>query len=138
MRRAIGAVLTTVVLQAAADTAVIVNSGSTNRAGFRIEVERSGQAEYTSTPRRGQAAEQVRRKIPDSLLQRFYADLGAAQPLSALPVEHCAKSVSFGTTTTVELGSERTPDISCPNARNPNTKALMRDVDEIVQLFRSG
>jgi hypothetical protein len=37
----------------------------------------------------------------------------------------------------VELGSERTPDISCPNVRNPTTRALMRDVDEIVQLFRS-
>ena len=136
--RAIGVVLAAIVLQAAADTAVIVNSGSTNRAGFRIEVERSGQAEYTSMPRRGQAAEQVRRKVPDALIQRFYADLEAAEPLSALPAEHCAKSVSFGATTTVELGSERTPDISCPNARNPNTKALMRDVDEIVELFRSG
>jgi hypothetical protein len=138
MRLAIGVVLAAIVLQAAADTAVILNSGSTNRAGFRIEVERSGQAEFTSTPRRGQAAEQVRRKVPDALIQRFYADLEAAQPLSALSAEHCAKSVSFGTTTTVEVGSERTPDISCPNARDPNTKALMRDVDEIVQLFRSG
>jgi hypothetical protein len=136
MRRAIGAVLAAVVLRAAADTAVIVNSGSTNRAGFRIEVERSGEAEYTSTPR-GQAAERVRRKVPDALLRRFYVDLEAAQPLSALPAEHCAKSVSFGTRTTVEMRSERTPDISCPNARNPNTKALMRDVGEIVQLFRS-
>jgi hypothetical protein len=136
MRRAIGAVLAAVVLQAAADRAVIVNSGSTNKAGFRIEVERSGEAEYTSTPR-GQAAERVQRKVPDALLQRFYADLEAAHPLSALPAERCAKSVSFGTKTIVELGTERTPDISCPNARNPNTKALMRDVGEIVQLFRS-
>jgi hypothetical protein len=137
MRRAIGAVLAAVVLQAAADRAVIVNSGSTNRAGFRIEVERSGEAEYGSTPRGQTAEERVQRKVPDALLQRFYADLEAAQPLSALPAERCAKSVSFGTRTTVELGSERTPDISCPNARNPNTKALMRDVGEIVQLFRS-
>jgi hypothetical protein len=136
MRRAIGAVLAAMVLQAAADRAVIVNSGSTNRAGFRIEVERSGEAEYASTPR-GQTAERVQRKVPDALLRRFYADLEAAQPLSALPAEHCAKSVSFGTTTIVELGTERTPDISCPNARNPNTKALMQDVGEIVQLFRS-
>jgi hypothetical protein len=136
MRRAIGAVLAAVILQAAADTAVIVNSGSTNRAGFRVEVDRSGAAVYTSTPR-GQPAERVRRNVPDELLRRFYADLEAAHPLSALPAERCAKSVSFGTTTIVELGSERTPDISCPNARNPNTKALMRDVDEIVQLFRS-
>jgi hypothetical protein len=136
MRRAIPAVLAAGVLGAAADTAVIVNSGSTNRAGFRIEVQRSGEAEYTFTPR-GQATERVRGKVPDALLRRFYADLEAAQPLSALPAEHCAKSVSFGTRTTVELGSERTPDISCPNASNPNTKALMRDVGEIVQLFRS-
>ncbi len=34
------------------DSAAIVNSGSTNRPGFRIVVARSGVAEYTATPPR--------------------------------------------------------------------------------------
>ena len=37
----------------AADTAVITNSGSTNTAGYRIVVERTGKATYTEMRRRG-------------------------------------------------------------------------------------
>src|ERR1700722_6077429 len=49
----IGAVVVAMALRAAAaDSAVIVNSGSTNTAGFRIVVERSGDAENTVTRRR--------------------------------------------------------------------------------------
>jgi hypothetical protein len=118
--------------------AVIVNSGSTNAAGFRIIVERSGNAEYTVRPRRVEntAAKPVQRKVPDALVRRLYADLEAAQPLSALPHRGCFKSASFGTKVTIEDGKEISPDLSCPEERDAHIRALMRDVSEIVKYFR--
>ena len=100
------------------DTATIVNSGSTNRPGFRIAVARSGIAEMTSTPRgfagrKGAPSGPTRRTLPQSLVEKFYSDLNAAKPLSALPAVHCAKSVSFGSTLAVAFGGEQTPDLSC-------------------------
>ncbi|HEY7337001.1 MAG TPA: hypothetical protein VH639_19060 [Bryobacteraceae bacterium] len=125
---------------AAGSSAVILNSGSTNTAGFRLVVDKSGDAEYIPMPRKygpqgGSPTEPTRRKLPDVLVQRFYSDLEAAKPLSGLPKERCMKSASFGTTTIVQFGGEETPDLSCPTAQNPHTKALMRDVDEISGYF---
>jgi len=98
---------------AAADSAVLLDSGSTNTAGFRIEVNRSGEAVYTPPPRRGRqpSEEQPKprnRRIPSPLIKRFFADLDAQRPFSALPNRGCMKSVSFGTTLTVEYQGERT------------------------------
>jgi len=123
------------------DSAVIVNSGSTNRAGFRILVERSGNAVYNLTRPRGyqhagsQPVEPIRRTLPDDLVQRFYSDLEAATPLSALPEKGCPKSVSFGTVTTIEFNGEKSPDLSCRNAQNTHIQALMGDTDKIVEMF---
>ena len=80
-----------------AATAVIVNSGSTNTAGFRIVVERSGDAEFTPAPRRsgpdsGAKAEPKHTKVPDTLVHGLYSDLDAAKPLSSLPRPRCMKS----------------------------------------------
>ena len=134
------AVLGAFLLQGAATSAVIVNSGSTNAPGYRIEVERSGDSRYVPQPRtRGFAvgpSSPTSHKIPEALARRFFSDLETAGALSQLPIERCAKSASFGSSTFVEFGGERTPDISCPGARDPNTKALMRDVNEILAIFR--
>ena len=126
----------------AADTAVIVDSGSTNTAGFRITVERSGQASYTAMPRRanlpaqGQAASK-KRKLSKDLVRRFYSDLEAAKPLAELPGGGCMKSASFGTTLTVETEGQRTPDLSCGDHDNARLKALIADTKEIVKGFDS-
>ena len=127
---------------AAGAPAVILNSGSTNTAGFRLTVEKSGDAEYAPLPRKygpqsPAPTEPTRHKLPDALVQRFYSDLEAAKPLSGLPRERCMKSASFGTTTIIQFDGEETPDLSCPNARDPHTQALMRDVDEIEGFFRT-
>ena len=59
--------------------ATIVNSGSTNSAGFRIDVRRSGMAVYTRVPRGANAAheepEKSDREIPKDLASRLFADL---------------------------------------------------------------
>ena len=135
------ATLACVILQPAErDAAVIVNSGSTNRAGFRIAVDRSGAAEYTPAPRRRPgpqpvATEPVQKTVPRDLADRLYNDLKAASPLTALPAPHCMKSVSFGSTLIIELDGEQTPDLSCPDNGASALSHLIRDCDEIIALF---
>src|SRR5690348_5681451 len=65
------------------DSVLIVNSGSTNTAGFRIVVERSGEAQYTATPHRfssqtRESPSSTQKKVPRALLQRLYSDLDSA------------------------------------------------------------
>lgn len=127
---------------AAADTAVIVNSGSTNTTGFRIVVEQSGNAEFTAGTRGparppGQKPKQMQRQLPDALVQRLYSDLGVATPLSSLPAQRCMKSASFGTKLSIEFGGEETPDLSCQGGDNAKLQALTKDANEIVKLFNS-
>ncbi|MBV8844131.1 MAG: hypothetical protein JO307_15090 [Bryobacterales bacterium] len=120
--------------------AVIVNSGSTNTAGFRIVIGENGDAQYTVMPRRfGPPAqsEPVRRKLPEALAQRFFSHLDSAKPLANLPHERCAKSASFGTSLTIEFGGERTPDLSCPDPQDPHIQTLMRDAEEITKIFQT-
>jgi hypothetical protein len=114
----------------------IADSGSTNRAGFRIVVERSGKAEMTVIPRRSGAAEQtVEGKIAAAETERLFADVEAARPLSGLPKTHCMKSVSFGSTRTIEFEGARSPDLSCGDGGNAALRDLIRDVREIVAQF---
>ena len=125
---------------AAADSAVIVNSGSTNTAGFRIEVSRSGEAVYTPVLRRaGQLTEALAkprsRPIPSALAKRFYADLDGQKSLSAPTNPGCMKSASFGTTLIVEYRGEKTPDLSCGDHGSDALKALIQSAGEIVKLF---
>jgi hypothetical protein len=128
-----GTVVIAVYGAAAADVAVIVNSGSTNTSGFRIVVERSGKAESTTTPQ----GKQMRRKLPEALTKQLYSDLRAATPLSSLPAPRCMKSASFGTKLTIEFGGQETPDLSCGGGDNAMLQALIRDANEIVKLFDS-
>jgi hypothetical protein len=125
----------------AADSAVIVNSGSTNTAGFRISVNPSGDAEYTVTPRRsGPKPEEpapVHQHLSDALAKRLFSDLAAAQPFISLPQPHCAKSASFGTRLTIEFGDSETPDLSCGDGDNAKLRALIQDASEVVAIFKS-
>jgi hypothetical protein len=120
------------------ETVTIINSGSTNRPGFRITIDRSGAAEMTTAPRKfgppemRQQLEPIRRTLPRASVDRFFADLTTAKPLTALPPVHCMKSVSFGSTLTVAFGSEQTPDLSCGDGGNPALRDLIRDANEIV------
>jgi len=121
-----------------AGTAAIVDSGSTNTAGFRILVQRSGEAEQTQTPRRygPQTASKARkRQLPRALVDRFYSDLDAAKPFSALPEQHCMKSASFGTTLSIEFAGEKTPDLNCGDGGDSKLQAIIRDATEIIKLF---
>jgi hypothetical protein len=129
-------------LSGADPVVTIVNSGSTDRAGFRIAIDAQGNAEATATPRRLRAPQQQDKPqlqtIPPALFKSFGADLDAAKPLASLPEVHCMKSASFGSRLTVESGAEETPDLSCGDGGSNAMRNLIRDVNEITALFAAG
>jgi len=122
-----------------APVAVVVDSGSTNTEGFRLEVDRSGKVRYTPAGRHGAAqpaAHSTARQVPAALARRLYADLESAKALASLPEGGpCMKSASFGSTLTVEYGGQTTPDLSCPGD-DPHMQALARDAKEIAAAYR--
>src|SRR5579883_2030403 len=106
-----GVLLGAACLFAASGPAVILNSGSTNTAGFRLTIEKSGNAEFAPMPRKygpqsPGSTESARYKLPDAVVRRFYSDLEAARPLGNLPRTRCMKSASFGTNTIIQFGGE--------------------------------
>ncbi len=108
------------------NTAVIINSGSTNTIGYRIYVAPTGQVTYVDGKGSGSGT------ISAALTTHFFNDIKAAQPLSQLSdSQPCMKSVSFGTSTYLALGGQRSPDLSCSD--NQKGKVLLNDVQEIAQ-----
>lgn len=137
-----GAMLISAFFSEQAGTAEILDSGSTNTAGFRIVIDRSGQADYKVTPRKNAPQTEARgankrRQLSRELVDRFYSDLNAAQPFSSLPDQHCMKSASFGTTTSIEFAGEKTPDLNCGDGGDAKLQAIIRDASEIIKLFRT-
>lgn len=108
------------------NTAVITNTGSTNTIGYRIYVSPSGQVSYVDGNGRSTGT------ISARLAKKLFQDLRHDNPLSSLPTQQpCRKSTSFGTSTFVALGGERSPDLSCPG--NNQAKQLLSDVSAIVK-----
>jgi hypothetical protein len=129
----IAACLLATTLPAETKTAVIVDSGSTNTAGFKIVVEKSGKAVYTESARTAA----IHRKISADLVRRLFADLEAGKPLADLPHRPCMKSASFGTTMTIEFSGQTTPDLSCRSGADAKLQALIDDADQIVKVFKT-
>ena len=121
----IGALASARVIAAQRDSATIQNSGSTNTAGFRITLWSDGPG---SVQFRGVDTARKIAIAPD-LAARFFNDLHAAKDENA-PPQHCMKSASFGTTTTVIWQGWTSPDLQCPPA-GPNIQALAQDVKAI-------
>jgi hypothetical protein len=106
---------------------VITNTGSTNMPGLSVTMGSKGHA---VAERRGT---KVKLNLQSELHARLMQDLEAAGPLDQLTVRHCAKSVSFGTSTFVTYKSVRSPDISCGGQSDPAVAALQKDVEEIIR-----
>jgi len=105
--------------------ATINTTDSTNRRGYRISLARDGRAEVSV----GNSL--TTRYVDRDLAERFFADLVAATPLSQLSIDvGCVRSTSFGRSTYVSFGSERTPDLSCPGG--PRAQVLRDDVAAIA------
>jgi len=109
------------------DTITIENSGSTNMKGYRIAVTPDGMARTDD----GRAA-----SLPPDLFAKLKSDVTMAMPLHDLKTGACMKSVSFGSSTFISLGDERSGDLSCP--AGPKGEALSGDADSVAQFVGAG
>lgn len=91
-----------------ATEALIVDSGSTNRAGYRLRVSADG----TTALQQGDTP--IKKHVSAALVNRFFADLKAAGPLDRLAAARCMKSTSFGSATQVGYLGKMSPDLTCP------------------------
>lgn len=115
-----------------ADTATIVNSGSTNSEGYSIAVSSSGKGSATLQDKGGATSGKPKAfTLPASTVARFFADLAAARKGNAQSAA-CMKSASFGTTVHITWQGWVSPDLSCP-PQDSLGEALVKDVDEIRQ-----
>lgn len=110
--------------------AVILNTGSTNFAGYRVVLQRSGSAEYIYGARRATAT------IDKSIASKFFEDAQRGMPLSKLQVAPCMKSASFGSSTFVWWRTERSPDLSC--ASDANSRSVFADALSIASALKIG
>ncbi|HZO93974.1 MAG TPA: hypothetical protein VFB22_09380 [Candidatus Baltobacteraceae bacterium] len=109
----------------AANVAMIVNSGSTNTAGYQLTVNEDGTAALV------QGDVTLKKQIPALLVRRFFDDLRAAGPVDALQAGACMKSASFGTTTRILYRGKTSPDVSCPSP-SAQTRALAVDAHSLA------
>ena len=111
--------------------AMIVNTGSTNTAGYSLFVSPSGAVRVVQDPRPRQQKEPwAFNKIAPKQSRQLFHDLAAAMPLSRLPAGHGVKSVSFGTSTFIVYKGQRTPDLSFP--ASVLVRALAIDAEAIA------
>ena len=107
-----------------AGAAVILNTGSTNGAGYRIVIQRSGTAEFVI------GAQRTIANVSPSLASKFFLHMGAAMPLSDVRVMHCMKSASFGSSLFVWWRGQRSPDLSCPGSEQ--SSAIAHDAAQVA------
>ena len=103
------------------ETAVIVNTGSTNTKGYQITVSSTGGARMD-----GKAL-----GLPIAMNKQLFHDLAAAMPLSGLPARHGMRSASFGTRTFVTYKGQQSPDLTFGG--DARASALKADIEAITQ-----
>lgn len=106
--------------------ALIIDSGSTNREGYRLRVYATG---WTALQ---QGDVPVKKRVPAALVKRFFADLEAAGPVDRIPVMRCMKSVSFGSSMQIGYRGKLSPDLTCPTSSSPG-RALEVDAGALAQ-----
>ncbi len=114
----------------AQQTAVIVNSGSTNSVGYKITVTSDGTASAVLQNRDGSSVgTQKSFHVATDTAARLFADLAAARK-NKMTTVHCMKSASFGSSTHVTWEGWVSPDLDCPPT-DSYTDALVKDVENI-------
>lgn len=106
--------------------AIINVNYTTNRRdrGYRITLAHDGRAEVSV----GNSL--TTRYVERGLTERLFTDLAAARPLAQLSVDTGCRSTSYGRSTFVNFGNERTPDLTCPVG--PRAQALRDDLAAIT------
>ncbi len=112
-------------LVAAPTDAVIRNSGSTNAAGYTIVLHPDATAELL------QNGATVAKTVSKAQAAKLFDQLHATGRLDALPIGHCMRSASFGSTTTVTYAGHTSGDLGCGGG-DPNVSALQTAVAAIA------
>jgi hypothetical protein len=107
---------------------VISQTGSTNTPAVNITIGAKGRAVVAN-----EAGERSKMTVEPALHAKLLKDLEAAAPISQLKTGHCMKSASFGTRLYVKYKGEKSPDLSCPSADDPQAVELARDLKQIME-----
>jgi hypothetical protein len=110
----------------------IIDTGSTNVPGMTITLENSGT--HAMVEHRDGSKQSL--NLTKEMCDRLLADLKAAGPLNELPVRHCMKSASFGSSLFIEHAGARSPDLSCLQT-DPRSEALKKDAAEMLAIAKS-
>lgn len=113
----------------ARDGAVIVDSGSTNTPGYRIDVWSDGSATVVVQNRGVVRGAPKSFSVAAHVASQFFANLKAVRG-GNVTGQPCMKSASFGTTTRVTWHGWTSPDLDCPSDR-PTLTALVSSVNAI-------
>ena len=123
--------------EAGAPVAEIVETESTNYAGFDVLVYGDGSAVQTTIPSRGcrysgsdaDVCQSSSTYYPPGtpIVMRFLADLQAVGDVSGIQSTWCGKSVSFGTYTRVSANGNTSNDLQCMANPTPAQCALYAD-----------
>lgn len=113
------------------EKAAIVNSGSTNTAGYRIDVSSDGTGTLTmqAHPRSDLSTKPKPFRVETALAARFFNDVKAVRGID-VQGKPCMKSASFGTSTHITYNGWTSPDLECPSP-NELMNSLMDDVRAI-------
>ena len=116
----------------AAGPMIITQTRSTNQGPITITVDPLAGTAYqiqgTSAP--------LKLDLQKAESLRLWKAARAALPLASLPAAHCAKSASFGTSIFVQIGSDRSPDLSCPALKDTRATELAAEVRTLLQQAR--
>ncbi|CAF1177079.1 unnamed protein product [Rotaria sp. Silwood1] len=118
----------------------ITNSGSTNTAGYVIELQRDGLVKWTVAPRfrpiltttPSTSTAQNSIQLSATRTNNIFQAVEQALPFNQYPPIFCIKSVSFGTTLHVAYNGQQTPDLSCP-LKDQRLVVLSKYIHELIQ-----
>jgi hypothetical protein len=127
------------------DIVRIINSGSTNTAGYRIELQRNGIVKWTVSHRRpalsptpstpNSSIGEMSIRLSTALTNSVFQAVQQASPLNQFPQIHCGKSVSFGTTLYVTFNGQQSPDLTCPT-EDAHLIAVNNAVHEVISILQ--
>ncbi|CAF0806133.1 unnamed protein product [Rotaria sordida] len=117
----------------------ITNSGSTNTAGYVIELYRNGLVKWTVAPRHHPSfsttpnSTTAQNSIQLSLFRtnNIFQAVEQASPFNQYEPIFCIKSVSFGTKLHVTYNEQQTPDLNCPQ-RDQRLIVLSKSINELI------
>ncbi len=106
----------------------VIETASTNRPETRVTIGRQAKAMVRVSGTRSSTI-----PLGTEERKRIWKAVSDAEPLENLPVSHCMKSASFGSSLFVEIDGQRSPDLSCANQADPRAAALHAEARGILQ-----